>query len=106
MTPAHAAGYDGTLLPLFPAAATTVTPFAIAAAAAAHMVDPGPPRLRLMTFAPFETAHAIPLAIDAIGHPSPTTVPKQTLIGMTGDETATPATPVPLSVTAPAIPAT
>src|SRR5262249_25633719 len=57
----------------------------------------------LITFAPFWTAQAIPFTIDAY---EPDPVESSTFTGMMGDEYATPATPMPLFVAAPAMPAT
>ena len=57
----------------------------------------------LITLAPFWTAHAMPFAIDAY---EPDPFESSALTGMIGDEYATPATPTPLFVAAPAMPAT
>src|SRR5581483_6840169 len=72
-TPGSAAGYDRfgwpcpAELPL-PAAATTTTPAAIAFATAvsSSLAGVSAPRLKLMTFAPFDTALLIAVAISAL----------------------------------------
>ena len=67
--------------PSFPAAATTVTPFCRAYLTALVMVATGngPPRLMLMTCAPWSAAQRIPCAIPAI---VPEPLADSTLIGM------------------------
>ena len=88
-----------------PAAATTSAPWPSAAVTASHSVDENAVvvRLRSITRAPCAAAHAIPLATAA-------TVPDSsacsTFTGMSGEENATPAMPVALSASAPAMPAT
>src|SRR5207302_6370229 len=79
IAPGHAAGYEGASVPTFcpvfgscipfPAAATTTTPFETALATASQRAVGAdwlyPPRLRLITRAPWLTANVIPAATSA-----------------------------------------
>jgi len=97
-----------------PAATTTMTPAARAAATASCIAAdvPAPPRLMLITSArcagtvpePFGSAAANRIAC-AMSKSEPPSLPR-TRIGMMRAAQSTPATPVPLSVWAPIVPAT
>ena len=93
--------------PQLPAETTTSTPALTAPSIAELMacVLALLPRLRLMTFAPFETAHEMPAATASV---VPLPLSARTLTGMieTGRVPATPATPMALSVAAAMMPAT
>src|SRR6185503_10206509 len=86
-------------------AATTVTPLPRAYFTALAMVPTGtdPPRLMLMTWAPWSAAQRIPDAMPAID-PDPRA--DSTLIGMIDTPNATPATPSLLLVDWAMVPAT
>src|SRR6202020_2145062 len=103
-TPSYAAGHP-TLLPLFPAAATTTTPRPIACSTASSriLLLMGPPRERLMTWAPSSAAKRIPSATLATV-PQPWRV--RTLIGIRRAQKASPAAPLPLLVVCAIVPAT
>ncbi|MNY09227.1 hypothetical protein D3C86_1421330 [compost metagenome] len=87
-----------------PMAAMTGTPLERAVWTAADRVlfSPGPPRLRLITSAPFLTAQVIPRATYA-SEPAPSAA--STLMGMILASGAMPATPCPLLAAAAATPA-
>jgi hypothetical protein len=90
--------------PLFPAAATRTAPLAVAyaTASASAWVVPVPPRLMLMTRAPWSVAHTMPRAtVDVVPEP----FASSTLTGMSAHCQQRPATPSRLSERAAATPA-
>ncbi len=100
-------GWTSLLLPSLPAATTTTTfkrpAWKIASAIAVSPGPAGPPRLMLITVAPFDAANRMPFAMSEL---EPLPSPSSTRTAMICACGATPATPIPLSAIAAAVPAT